>query len=75
MKPVIIINFKTSLQGKKTIAAANAISRISSKISARIILAVQATDIYEIRKKISKKILVYSEHADYQTVGKLVTKF
>ncbi|MBS3093160.1 triose-phosphate isomerase [Candidatus Pacearchaeota archaeon] len=70
MKPVIIINFKTSLQGKKTIAAANAISRISSKISARIILAVQATDIYEIRKKISKKILVYSEHADYQTVGK-----
>src|SRR3989344_1048720 len=57
-KPIIIINFKTYLQGDKAVKLAKIIKNFDKKI----IIGVQPTDIYRISKE--TKLKVYSEHAD-----------
>lgn len=64
MKPIIIINFKTYKQGKSAVKLAKQIE----KIDKRIIIGVQASDIYKITK--ATKLRVYSQHVDYQEKGK-----
>jgi triosephosphate isomerase len=64
MKSVIIINFKTYLQGKKVLDLAKKIERVNKKI----IVGVQASDVYEVAKK--TKLEVYCEHVDYFEVGR-----
>jgi triosephosphate isomerase len=64
MKPIIIINFKTYKQGKAAIKLAKAIEKINKKI----IIGVQASDIYEITK--ATKLRVYAQHIDYQKKGR-----
>lgn len=70
MKPIVIINFKTYRQGKALVTVAQRLASVSSTIPGRFIFAVQATDIKELRKKIPKKIALFSEHVDYQPPGR-----
>jgi triosephosphate isomerase (TIM) len=58
MKPLIVINLKTYQQGKKSIELAKKIQQVDSKI----IVGVQASDIFEITK--STKLKVYAQHVD-----------
>jgi len=64
MKPIVIINFKTYKQGKAVLKLAKDISKIDKKV----ILGVQAEDIYEISKKVKNPI--YSQHVDYFKPGR-----
>lgn len=64
MKPLIVINFKTYKQGKKSVELA----KIIEKIDKNIIVGVQASDIYEIAKQ--TKLKVYSQHVDYFKSGR-----
>ncbi len=64
MRPIIVINFKTYKQRKDVIKLAKAIEKINRKI----IVGVQASDIYEICKK--TELRVYSEHVDYFEPGR-----
>lgn len=56
MRPIVIINFKTYKQGKAAVKLAKAIERVDK----RVIIGVQASDVYEIAK--ASKLRVYSEH-------------
>ena len=58
MKPIIIINFKTYKQGSAVVKLAKAIEKVDSKI----IVGVQASDVYEVVKK--TKLKVFAEHVD-----------
>lgn len=58
MKPLIIINFKTYKQGKAAIKLAKTIEKFDKKI----IVGVQSSDIYEIKK--ATKLKVYAQHVD-----------
>ena len=64
MKPIVIINFKTYKQGKAAVELAKQIE----KVDERIIIGVQANDIYEIAK--ATRLRIYSQHVDYQKKGK-----
>lgn len=64
MKPTILINFKTYKQGKSSVKLAKEIQRVSKEI----IVAVQDSDIYEIKK--STKLKVFSQHVDPFPPGK-----
>ncbi len=64
MKPLIVVNFKTYKQGKDAIKLAKVIERVDSKI----IVGVQASDIYEITKR--TKLKVYAQHVDYFKPGR-----
>jgi len=64
MKPIIIINFKTYEQGQQVIALARKIG----KVDKNIIIGVEASDIYELRK--ATKLIIYSQHVDYQKQGR-----
>lgn len=64
MKPIIIINFKTYKQGKSAIKLAKIIEEVDKKI----IIGVQASDVYEIAKV--AKLKVYSQHVDYFKPGR-----
>ena len=64
MKPIIVINFKTYKQGKNAVNLAKVIERANKKI----IVGVQASDIYEITK--STKLKVYAQHVDYFKLGR-----
>jgi triosephosphate isomerase len=69
MKPLIVVNFKTYQQGKKAVKLAKKINKLKSK---KIIISVQAPDIYEI-SKVTKKtsgVKIYSEHVDWQKPGR-----
>jgi len=66
MKPIIVVNFKTYKQGKSAIELAGKIS----KIDKNIIIGVQASDIYEIVKKLKLKNSLYSQHVDYADIGR-----
>ncbi len=60
----VVINFKTYKQGKKVLKIAKEIEKISKKI----IIGAQATDIRELSKK--TKLDVYCQHADFQECGR-----
>lgn len=64
MKPIIVINFKTYVQGEKVLKLAKIIERVDKDI----IIGVQASDIYEVAKR--TKLRVYSQHVDYFEPGK-----
>ena len=64
MKPLVIINFKTYQQGKKSVELAKRIE----KVNKRIIIGVQSSDIYEITKATNLK--VYSQHVDFFEPGR-----
>jgi len=57
-KPLIVINLKTYKQGKDVIKLAKAIEKVDDKI----IIGVQASDVYEINK--ATKLKVYAQHVD-----------
>jgi len=58
MKPVIVINLKTYQQGRAAVELAKEIEKFDKKI----IVGVQAGDVYEIAKK--TKLKVFAEHVD-----------
>ena len=58
MKPIIVVNLKTYQQGKKTVELAKEIQKVNKDI----IIAAQASDIYEITS--STKLKVYAQHVD-----------
>lgn len=64
MKPLIVVNFKTYKQGKDAVKLAKAVQKVDSKI----IVGVQASDVYEVVK--ATKLKVYVQHVDYQEVGR-----
>lgn len=64
MKSIIVINFKNYLFGENAVRLAKIIEKVDSKI----ILGVQANDIYEIAKK--TKLRIYSQHVDYFKPGR-----
>jgi len=64
MKPIVIVNFKTYQQGKAAIELAKKLQKVNKKI----IIGVQATDIYEIVK--ATKLRVYAQHVDYFEPGR-----
>lgn len=64
MKPIVIINFKTYKQGKKVIELAKKIEKVNNKI----LIGVSQIYLAEISKK--TKLNVYSEHVDYQKIGR-----
>ena len=64
MKPIIVINFKTYKQGVSVLKLARKIQKVNKKI----ILGIQAEDIYEISKKIKNPI--YAQHVDYFKPGR-----
>lgn len=64
MKPIIVINFKTYKQGRQAINLAKKIE----KVDKNIIIGVQASDIYEIKRKTN--LIIYSQHVDYQKEGR-----
>ncbi len=63
-KPVIIINLKTYQQGKKVLELVRKIEKVDKKI----IIGVQATDVFGVSRKVKNP--VYVEHVDYQEVGR-----
>jgi triosephosphate isomerase len=63
-KPIVIINLKTYQQGEKTIEIAKKIENISKDI----IIGVQASDIYEVCKKI--KLKIFAQHVDPYEPGR-----
>lgn len=64
MKPVIIINFKTYKQGDDVLKLAKQIE----KVCKNAIIAVQASDIYKIKRK--TKLKIYAQHVDYFIAGR-----
>ena len=58
MKPIIVVNFKTYKQGKDAIKLAKQIE----KVDKNIIVGVQDSDIYEIKK--ATKLKIFSQHVD-----------
>lgn len=58
MKPLVVINLKTYKQGKDAIKLAKNIEKVDKSI----IIGVQASDIYEIKK--ATKLKIYSQHVD-----------
>lgn len=64
MKPIVVINLKTYQQGEKALKIAKEIEKIDKKI----IIGVEASDIYEISKK--TKLKVYAQHVDYFEPGR-----
>jgi triosephosphate isomerase (TIM) len=64
MKPVIIVNFKTYKQGDSAVSLAKQIQKVSKDI----IIGVEATDIYPIKK--ATNLNVYSQHVDYFEPGR-----
>lgn len=64
VRPIIVINLKTYQQGKNSIKIAKEIERVDKNI----ILGVQASDVYEIKKK--TKLKVYAQHVDYFEPGR-----
>ncbi len=64
MKPIIVVNFKTYKSGKEALNLAKAIEKVDKKI----IVAVQATDIYLISK--NTKLQVYCQHVEHFSVGR-----
>ncbi len=69
MKPLFVINLKTYQQGKKAVELAKRIDKTSKKQKkVKIILGVQASDIYEISK--ATKLEIYAQHVDYVKPGR-----
>jgi len=64
MNPIIVINFKTYKQGSSVLNLARKIE----KVNKNIIIGVQASDIYEIKK--ATNLIIYSQHVDYQKEGR-----
>ena len=64
MKPIIIVNLKTYNFGKKELELVKKIQKADKEI----IIGVQPTEIYQIKKAVKNPI--YSEHVDYQLPGR-----
>src|SRR3989344_4231326 len=64
MKPIVIINFKTYKQGKSTVSLAKEIQ----KASKNIIIAVQDSDVYKVKK--ATRLKVFSQHVDHFPPGR-----
>lgn len=58
----IIINFKTYKQGKEVLNLVKKIERVAKKVNKKIIIGLQASDIYEVAKKTN--LDVYAQHVD-----------
>lgn len=63
-KPLIIVNFKTYKSGKEALKLAKNLEKIDKKI----IIGVQASDLYLISK--NTKLLVFCQHCDYFNTGR-----
>ena len=61
---MIIVNFKTYIQGRRVLDLAKKIEMVDDEI----IVGVQASDVYEVAK--NTKLNVYCEHVDYFEVGR-----
>ena len=61
---MLIVNFKTYKQGEEVVKLA----KIVEKISRKIIIVLQATDIYGVRQETGLEI--FSQHVDYFEVGR-----
>jgi len=64
MKPIIVVNLKTYKQGKAVIKLA----KIIEKVDKKIIIGVQASDVYEINKSVKNPI--YAQHVDPNEPGR-----
>lgn len=64
MKPIIVINFKTYKSGEEALKLAKSIEKVDEKI----IIGVQATDIYLISN--NTKLQVFGQHVDYFKPGR-----
>lgn len=69
MKPVIILNFKTYLEGTgaRAVSIAKACEAVAAETGLEIIAAPQLPDIYQVAQSV--KIPVYSQHLDGTTGG------
>jgi triosephosphate isomerase (TIM) len=69
MKPIVLVNFKTYVQGtgKKALRLAKIIEKVSKDYDAEFVIAVQPTDIKEISKNVSIK--VFAENIEDQQQG------
>jgi len=63
-KPIIVINFKTYKSGKEALK----LSKDIEKVDKKIIIGVQATDIYLISK--NTKLQVYCQHVEHFNIGR-----
>ncbi len=63
-KPIIVINFKTYKSGKEALKLAKAIEKVDRKI----IIGVQATDLYLISR--NTRLQVYCQHVDAFNMGR-----
>lgn len=63
-KPLIVVNFKTYKSGKEALKLA----KIIEKVDKKIIIGVQATDLYLIAK--NTKLTVFCQHCDYFNIGR-----
>jgi len=66
MKPIIIINFKTtkSAIGKKALKLAKICEEVARKTKTKILVAVQIADIYRVARSV--KIGILAEHVDFE---------
>ena len=64
MKPIVVVNFKNYVIGKKVVGLARKIERVDRKV----IVGVQASDVLEVVSK--TKLRVFCQHVDWQKVGR-----
>ncbi len=71
MKPIILVNFKTYVQGTadNALKLAKIIDNISKEYDAEFIIAVQAVDIKEINKNVSIKVFAENIEDEQQGQG------
>ncbi|MFA4960723.1 MAG: triose-phosphate isomerase [Candidatus Pacearchaeota archaeon] len=64
MKPIIVVNFKTYVEGKSAVELAKKIEKFDKKI----IVGVSAADIFAVSSK--TKLMVFAQHVDCEERGK-----
>ena len=71
MRPIILVNFKTYIQGTgdNALKLAKIIDNISNDYDVEFIIAVQATDLKEISKNVSIKVFVENIEDEQQGQG------
>jgi triosephosphate isomerase len=67
MKPILITNFKTYKNGKRALKLAKLHDKIAKKYKAKIMIAIETLDIYQIANSV--KIPVLAQHIDPNKAG------
>ncbi len=64
MKPILLVNFKTYIEGtgKDAVKLAKLIAKIAKQKKADVVIAVEVADIYSVSKAV--KIPIYAQHID-----------